>query len=94
MATGAPRLGPKPPLQTRPMVAPSASTISAPSRTGTRSWGNRPTRLLGTPSRCWAKTRSAPGKPPARAPSARRALEMAQVRLASIGVVALLMSWP
>src|SRR5215207_7833481 len=61
MAMGPPAVGPNPPLVTTPMSWSCVSRKRAPSRTGLRPSGRRPTRWRGGPSRSWARTVAAPG---------------------------------
>ena len=95
MATGASRLGPKPPEVTRPTSAPSsAPKSSVPARIGARPSGSSPTRRRAAPAAICPRITSAPGNPPARAPPARRAGWIAHSSAASTGVVVRSMSLP
>ena len=51
------RVGPKPPLVTRPIGLPAASVIAVPSRAGARPSGRMPTRLRAGPSASCAQDR-------------------------------------
>ena len=94
MAIGLLIEGPNPPLVTTPTVLSSASTNTAPSRTGARPSINRPTRLRSEPFSIDANMLSVPKKPPAFAPSGRRDLLILHNNDASIGLVSVFISWP
>ncbi len=97
MATGWSAVGPSRPLVTSPMVEPlqrsAVRRVHAPAHAPAPS-GRRASWPAARVPSSWASTRSAPGKPPARAPPVRRTFCMAQFSAASTGVVVVSMSLP
>src|SRR3984957_8665976 len=96
IATGAFRLTPKPPEVTVPIGWDDVSSANsdAPSRTGARPSGLKPTRRRGAPFSNCARIASAPGNPPGRATPLRRLLLLDHSSAPSTGVVLRSRSWP